>query len=341
MTTSGSAPKCNVTNGCPYAGDNVAVDFSTGFTAYGSPGTVYIGAGTANYYLYAGSFDNVYFQSPTHTGNIYVIGNTHTVGGATLYQVVVSGGYFTGASNTPLGAGVTLNAATYPWPSPATEFCNPGSNAACALNPQRSVAGTLSATNTTASPGVTLTSGTFTQADVGSVISDSTTPANIPAGDTIASLVGTAPTTKALLAAAPTTAGTSQSLTIAGGNSTTTGTDYLFFSVSGAKVAGCPGGAGFGCAISYNISNPSAPTTTSSSGLIAITPVTNGCWASGGIIVDNSVPATTQVGASEIYFVELNGNAASGPTGIAQTSTVCTAGTGNILNATQASQAAP
>jgi len=256
----GSAGTVNVfvttsATGKPFAGDNVVVDFSTLFTAYGSPGTVYVGAGGAGYYLYAGTFDNVYYQSSNHAGSLYVVGNTGAVGGATLYQVVVgSGGFFTGTVNTPVSS---LNSTEHPWPSPVTEFCNPGSSSACALN--------------------------------------------------------------------------------AGGTATTTGIDYLFFSVNQGAKSGCTNATGNGCILSYNISTPSS-VSQAGSGLNVTTPGTNGCWATGGIVIDNS---STAMGASQIYFINLDGNAAGGPTGTTQTSSKCTAGSGQTIDATQASQSSP
>jgi hypothetical protein len=244
-------------SGKPYAGGNVVVQFSTAFTAYGSPGTVYVGAGGSGYYLYEGSFDNVYYQSTSHTGNLYVVGNTGATTGASLYQVVISGGFFTGTVNT---AASGLNSNEHPWPSPATEFCNPGTNSGCALN--------------------------------------------------------------------------------SGQTATSTGTDYLFFSVNRGAKTGCINAAGDGCILSYNISNPTA-VVISGSGLNVVTPATNGCWATGGIVIDNGVPLGSMAGASQVYFIGLAGNASGGPTGTTKTSSNCTTGTGNTILATQASQSSP
>jgi hypothetical protein len=95
--------------------------------------------------------------------------------------------------------------------------------------------------------------------------------------------------------------------------------------------------AGDGCILSYNVTNPTA-VALSGSGLNVTTPGTNGCWATGGMVIDNSA---TSSGASQIYFVNLNGNAAGGPTGTTQTSSSCTAGTGSPINAVQAQQSSP
>ena len=118
-----------------------------------------MGTGGAGYYLYAGQFDNVYYDSGNPAnGSLYVVGNTGTAGGATLYQVAIAYSSLTGNENA-IATG--LNSTVHPWPSPVTEFCNNGANP-CSLS-QRTAIGRLSTT----SPNVTLTSGTFTGADLG------------------------------------------------------------------------------------------------------------------------------------------------------------------------------
>jgi len=122
------------------------------------------------------------------------------------------------------------------------------------------------------------------------------------------------------------------------GTGTTAGTDYIFFSVYRGTGAGCtPNTAGHGCVLSYNVSNPAA-VTQSNSGLNVPTPGGNGCWPTGGIVIDNS---STLAGASQTYFIGLGGNTAGGPTGTTQTSNNCAAGTAGTMSATQASQANP
>ena len=80
-------------------------------------------------------------------------------------------------------------------------------------------------------------------------------------------------------------------------------------------------GSGDGCILSYDITNP---TLSSSPARAQVTDEVNpGCWATSGIEVDNSVPTVTLAGASQIYFVNLNGNGAGGPTNGTYTSTVC------------------
>ena len=219
--------------------------------------------GKTGYYLYAGTFDNVYYSSSNPqapSGNIYTLGDTGgnpLGGGAWLVQIPI-------ASNV-MGAGVTLSTnitfngtgATYPFPSPVTEFCNNGA-----------------------------------------------------------------------------------SLCTSNGTITTAGTDYIFFSVN--RGLGCTNtGVGYGCVEAYNVTNP-ASVAQSGTGLNVTTPGTNGCWATGGIVVDNS---STSAGASQIYFVGLGVNAAGaagGASGGATGGTVCSGTTpSTTILATQASQSNP
>ena len=112
------------------------------------------------------------------------------------------------------------------------------------------------------------------------------------------------------------------------GTRTTAGTDYIFFSVYRGTVAeGCTTTAGNGCVLSYNVSNPAA-VSLSGSGLNVPTPGGNGCWPTGGIVIDNS---STLAGASQTYFIGLGGNTAGGPTGTTQTSANCAAGTAGTI----------
>jgi hypothetical protein len=304
-------------------GDNAVWEFVSSFTTLGTPGVVGVGTGGTGYYLYAGDFDNVYYESgnPAY-GHLYVVGNTGTAGGGTLYQVDIAYSSLTGTVNA---VATGLNSSERPWPSPVTEFCNNGTSG-CAITQQRNVTGKVSTT----SPEITLSSGTFTSADVGAVV----TGTDVPFGDTISSVLSS---TTANLSTAPTAIVSSETLAIQGGQ-TTSGTDYVFFSVNRSTRSGCTNGAGDGCILSYNVSNPTA-VALSGNGLNVTTPGTNGCWATGGLIIDNS--DTTTTGASQIYFINLNGNAAGGPTGTTQTSSGCTAGTGNTILATQASQSSP
>jgi hypothetical protein len=109
--------------------------------------------------------------------------------------------------------------------------------------------------------------------------------------------------------------------------------DFVFFSVNRGNEAGCTNTAGNGCILSYNISGA---TPVLSGGQDLATPTGSGCWATGGIVIDNDATTT---GASQIYFVNLNGTQAGGPSGA--TSSNCAGSAGPILDAVQASQANP
>jgi hypothetical protein len=124
---------------------------------------------------------------------------------------------------------------------------------------------------------------------------------------------------------------------VASATKTTAGTDYIFFSVSRGTKGGCTTTAGNGCVLSYVVSNPAA-VALSGSGLNVTTPAGNGCWATGGIVIDNG---SVMAGASQTYFVGLGTNTAGGPTGTTQTSAGCQAGTASTISATQASQLSP
>ena len=116
---------------------------------------------------------------------------------------------------------------------------------------------------------------------------------------------------------------------------TTQGTDYLFFSVNRGNVAGCTNTVGNGCTLSYAITTTSV--IESGTGLNKTTPQTTGCWATSGIVLDNSAALTA--GAMQIYFVDLNGAAAGGPNGA--TSANCNATAAPTINAVQTSQSNP
>jgi hypothetical protein len=229
-------------------GGNAAVyQFSTGFTT-GAGAVEDVGTGAAHFWLYGGTFDNVYYSSTAgNAGNLWVMGNTGA-GGGNLYRIPISG---TGAMTAPSTAitGLT-NSGGHPWPSPITEFCN----GACATN----------------------------------------------------------------------------------GINTTSGTDYIFFSVDRLATAtgNCGAASGDGCVLSYNISTPAS--ISSPVGTLQVTTVgTAGCWATGGIIIDGSAATA---GASQVYFINLNGSNAGNLTAAA--SSACAPGTAPTINAVQASQAA-
>ena len=111
--------------------------------------------------------------------------------------------------------------------------------------------------------------------------------------------------------------------------------DYLFFSVNDGLKSGCTNLVGHGCIQSYNITT----TTVSLSGAgDYTTPGTNGCWATGGIVIDNS--DTSNLG-SNLYFVSLNGSTAGGVDGGSPTSNGCTTGGFGTINAIQGLQSNP
>ncbi len=117
-----------------------------------------------------------------------------------------------------------------------------------------------------------------------------------------------------------------------GNGVTNDGRDYVFFSVNRGAVGSCTNAGGNGCVLSYEITAPSSPTFTADLNVTSM--ASPGCWATSGIVIDNSYGAV--YGDSQIYFVGLNGNTAGGATG--PTSTACASGSGNISQAVQASQ---
>ncbi len=257
------APLVDSTAGTLYAfvttvpasgGPNEVYELPTNFTTNAGAAFKQFGTGGAGYYLYAGTFDNVYYSSANFTGNLYVVGNTGVTTGANLYRIPIA----TSIMAAPVAAvsGVSFHGvgATPPWPSPVNEFCNNGLSA-CTAN----------ATQTTA------------------------------------------------------------------------GTDYVFFSVNRGNVGGCTNTAGNGCVLSYNVSTTTVGE--AGTGLNVTTPGGAGCWPTGGIVIDNSVPAGTLAGASQIYFIGLGANTAGGSTGV--TSANCAPTTAGTISATQALQSSP
>jgi hypothetical protein len=130
-----------VIGNCSTAGDNCVDQFKTSTITSGSTTAAPyneepLGTGGANYNLYAGAFDNVYYSSTNGTaGNLWVMGNTGTSGG-NLYRIPISSA---GAMQAPVTAVATLTA-YHPWPSPITEFCNNGTSA-CVSNGTATTAG--------------------------------------------------------------------------------------------------------------------------------------------------------------------------------------------------------
>jgi hypothetical protein len=316
------------------AGNNCVVQFTTSTITSGSTtaapnGEEAVGTGGTGYYLYAGDFDNVYYQMSGSAGNLWVAGNTGaTAGPGKLYRIPIS----SSGMGSPSVAVDALTGSSVPaWPSPLTEFCNNGkspcstdgtitnggtdylffsvnagdmgttcTNAVghgCVLslnisNPSRSpttVTGTVSTTNSIVSPGVTLTGG-YTFTSADEGAFIS--GAGIPPGDTIATVLPGEET--AILTIAPTTnEPIAEALTI-----------------TGVTLSG-----------SLNVTNVGS----------------NGCWATGGLVIDNSDDYNPPL-QNQVYFIGLNGNTAGGPGGA--TSTACSSVSGNKLLGWQASQSA-
>lgn len=244
---------------CSTAGSNCVYQFPTAFSGTSAvPNNEEpLGTGGANYNLYAGGFDNVYYSSSgsSPSGSLYVVGNTGaTAGTGTLYRVPIT----SNAMGTPAAAVTGLNARHPPWPSPVTEFCNNGASA-CAVT-----------TGGTCGTGVTCT---------------------------------------------------------------TSGADYIFFYVYHGAETGCTDASANGCILDYTVNNPSSAP--SLAGSINVTAPGGaglpGCWGTGGFIIDNS---STSTGASQVYFLNLDGNSPSAAP------TTCTSGTGHTIDAVQAAQSA-
>jgi hypothetical protein len=121
---------------------------------------------------------------------------------------------------------------------------------------------------------------------------------------------------------------------------TNSGTDYVFFSVNRGNVGTCTNTAGNGCIMSYNVTNPGTTGTLTVAGEqnYANDTGTGGCWPTSGIVIDND---SSTVGASQIYFIALNGAEAGNPS--VGTSTACgtAAAAGTTIQGIQASQSAP
>ena len=70
-------------------GDNAVFHFTPGFAAgthgNGATAGTTVATGGTGFYLYDGTFDNVYYSSSVDTGTLWVAGNTGVIGGATLY----------------------------------------------------------------------------------------------------------------------------------------------------------------------------------------------------------------------------------------------------------------
>ncbi len=125
-------------------GDNAVYQLPTNFTSITAPSAAVVepvGTGGAGDYFYSGTFDNVYYSSPTPTGNLYTVGNTSgTTNGAILYRIPISNSVMS-APVAAVSGGLISAAGTRPWPSPLNEFCNNGLNP-CTTNGTTTNAGT-------------------------------------------------------------------------------------------------------------------------------------------------------------------------------------------------------
>jgi hypothetical protein len=123
------------------------------------------------------------------------------------------------------------------------------------------------------------------------------------------------------------------------GTSTTSGTDRIFFSVFDGNISGTTcfnqdQNVGYGCVFTFNVNTPLAantiPAPPNVSSLVISGVPGNGCWTTGGIIIDNAATG----GGSQVYFVNLNGNSIPVPP------SACSTSSANTIQAVQASQSA-
>jgi len=369
---------------------NLVFRLLTSFASGSTGQSVAVGTGgtaAQQYYLYDGTFDNVYYGSSAPAGNLWVVGNTSSTS-ATLYRIPMvpfpATGTTHGTTSVTSTSGIAsqdVGAPIFGTGIPAGDTISAYSSgtATLATAATQSITGealSLGAKgNTNGTTSVTITAGpTLTTADIGVQISGT----GIPAGDTIANVSGTNGWTVTLTTAATATNtgvlfalngmgaaatpvtgvndghqpwpspitefcnnGASECTT--NGTTTTAGIDYLFFSVNRGNVGGnCTDENGNGCVLAYTITTPTATPTLSGS-LNVVADGGSGqaaCWATGGIIVDNSVPSGTLAGASQVYFIGLNGNTAGGASGTPTSSTCAPVANTYTIQATQASQSA-
>jgi hypothetical protein len=273
---------------------NCVVQFAAGFANAGKGTSVAVGPGIAANpsFFFDGAFDNVYYASTNGTaGNLYVTGSANTPGGQ-LYQIAItSTGAIDTTAPTSLGAissGVTMFA------SPITEFCANGTSN-CAL---QTASGCTNGNGANANK-ITCTTADFTSAaDLNATIVGT----NIPANATITTVTSTT-----VIKISTPASGDPGTVTI---GVTTSGHDYIFLSAYEGHATGCTATAGHGCVLAYEVSTP--PTANSTT--FTATPQayldenygsTFSCFVTGAIVVDNAI--STEVGASEIYFLGLDG----------------------------------
>ena len=124
---------------------------------------------------------------------------------------------------------------------------------------------------------------------------------------------------------------------VASGGQTTQGNDYLFFaglvsvgSTSGGPTCYATPQGDVGCAMVWQVNDPMGL----ASEPLADLPITfPDCYGAAAFVIDN---ASTAPGASNVYFVSMNGNNASGR--FARIGPICAPASGNTIQAVQASQ---
>jgi len=96
---------------------------------------------------------------------------------------------------------------------------------------------------------------------------------------------------------------------VASGTATTSGTDFIFFSVYNGTGGTCVQTAGHGCVVAYDVTSGTPVFSSFLDELYGNT--TFKCFVTGGLVVDNAIPTGTEAGASEIYFMGLGGTTAN------------------------------
>jgi len=129
-------------------GVNCVVQFATNFANGAAPaGAQAIGGESFQDYVFAGSFDNVYYSAadPAQpTGNLWVVGNINNFSGANLYQIPIIANVMGTPVATPVNvaAQVAGNPPYTPgFATPITEFCNNGGNP-CGVSGGKTISGT-------------------------------------------------------------------------------------------------------------------------------------------------------------------------------------------------------
>ena len=325
VTDSAAIGKCTAAHNCvaQFATSTITTGSSTAAPNAAEP----IGTGVANANLYAGTFDNVYYQSASTppSGNLWVVGNVGVEASAILYAIPVVSSTFVGTTHS--NTSVTVTSGTVTASDVGAPITGTGIPAGTYISAFTSPTVTLSAAATSSGSGIT-----FTIAGIGTPASELTALSNTngfsyPWASPATEFCNPGPNAACALNA--------------GGTETTTGTDYLFFSLYRGTPTGCTNSSTNGCYFSYNISDGSVSAPTLSGAVNETGQVASpGCWATGGFIIDDSVQPGTEAGASEMYFIDLT-NAAGGPSLGTYSSSLCTTGDTATIDGIQASQATP